>query len=248
MRPRVRVSGVSATSSATSTVPPAEWMRARGPPLAPHAASRMTSARARRICKDGSRGIRAETSGGTMASAIVFTLCIIAALGVFVRQLWDRFNLLRAATPVPRFDRIPERIRALLVYAFGQKKFVRPEVAYVGETGSGWMHFFIFWGFTILALQIVTMFGRGYSAHFHLPLVGGPYLFLRDVMEVAVILSVAYALVRWLVTHPARLYGYAPAENRPRGQSHWAAYVILSAIGTLMRTGLVYDGARVALG
>jgi Fe-S oxidoreductase len=182
-----------------------------------------------------------------MASAIVFTLCLVAALGVFLRQLWARFNLLRAAAPAPLFDRIPERIRAVLVYAFGQQKFVRPEAASVGETGSGWMHFFIFWGFTILGLQIVTMFGRGYSADFRLPLVGGPYLFLRDVMEVAVILSVAYALARWLVTHPARLYGYAPAENRLRGQSHWEAYLILSFIGTIMLTGLLYDGSRVAL-
>src|SRR5206468_12258572 len=52
---------------------------------------------------------------------------------------------------------------------------------------------------------------------------------------------------RWLVTHPARLYGYTPAEQRLRGQSHWEAYVILSFIGTIMLTGLVYDGSRVAI-
>ncbi|HLY36532.1 MAG TPA: (Fe-S)-binding protein [Candidatus Binatia bacterium] len=182
-----------------------------------------------------------------MVTAILFTLCLVVALGVFFRQLWDRFNLLRAAQPAALFDRIPDRIRAVLVYAFGQKKFVRPEASYVGETGSGWMHFFIFWGFTILGLQIMTMFGRGYSPHFRLPLVGGPYLFLRDVMEVLVIASVAYALIRWLVTHPARLFGYAPAENRLRGHSHWEAYLILAFIGTIMLTGLLYDGARVAL-
>ncbi|HJQ84576.1 MAG TPA: (Fe-S)-binding protein, partial [Candidatus Binatia bacterium] len=181
-----------------------------------------------------------------MLSAIVFTLCIVVALGVFFRQLWNRFNLLRAAAPVPRFDRVADRVRAVIVYFFGQQKFVRPEVATVGETGSGWMHFFIFWGFTILALQIATMFGRGYSDEFRLPLIGGPYLLLRDVMEVLVLASVIYALVRWLVTHPKRLYGYAPAENRLRSQSHGEAYVILSAIATIMVTGLVYDGARVA--
>jgi Fe-S oxidoreductase len=182
-----------------------------------------------------------------MTSAIVFTLCLVAALSVFVRQLWDRFNLLRAATAAPLFDRIPERIWAVLVYAFGQKKFVRPEVAYVRETGSGWMHFFIFWGFTILGLQITTMFGRAYSPHFHVPLVAGPYLLLRDVMEALVLVSIIYALARWLVTHPQRLYGYAPSENRLRGHSHWEAYVILAFIGTIMLTGLVYDGTRVAM-
>jgi len=181
------------------------------------------------------------------ATPIVFTLCLVVALGVFVRQLWGRFNLLRAAAAVPRFDRIPDRIRAVLVYAFGQKKFIRPDVARMGEASSGWMHFFIFWGFTILGLQIATMFGRAYSEHFRLPLVGGPYLLLRDVMEALVIVSVGIALTRWLVTHPKRLYGFLPAENRMRQQSHWEAYVILCFIGTIMITGLVYDGCRVAV-
>ena len=181
-----------------------------------------------------------------MGSAIVFTLCIVAALAVFFRQVWGRFNLLRAAAAVPRFDRIPERIKAVVVYALAQKKFVRPEAAHQGEASAGWMHFFIFWGFTILALQILTMFGRAYSDHFHVPLVGvGPYLILRDVMEITVLFWVTVALVRWLVTHPARLYGYAPAENRMRTQSHWEAYIILGAIGTIMVTGLIYDGARI---
>jgi Fe-S oxidoreductase len=181
------------------------------------------------------------------ATPIVFTLCLVVALGVFVRQLWGRFNLLRAAAAVPRFDRIPDRIRAVLVYAFGQKKFIRPDVARMGEASSGWMHFFIFWGFTILGLQIATMFVRAYSEHFRLPLVGGPYLLLRDVMEALVIVSVGIALTRWLVTHPKRLYGFQPAENRMRQQSHWEAYVILCFIGTIMITGLVYDGCRVAV-
>jgi Fe-S oxidoreductase len=182
-----------------------------------------------------------------MTSAILFSLCVAAALGLFVRQLWGRFNLLRAAAPVPRFDRVPDRIRAVLVYFFGQKKFVRPEVASVGETGSGWMHFFIFWGFTILGLQIVTMFGRAYSPHFAVPIVGqGPYLLLRDVMEATVLFWILFALGRWLVTHPPRLYGYAPAENRLRTHSHWEAYVILAFIGTIMVTGLLYDGSRSA--
>src|SRR3989442_1329372 len=108
-----------------------------------------------------------------------------------------------ASAPVNRFDRIAERLRAVAVYFFGQKKFVRPEVASVHETSAGWMHFFIFWGFTILGLQIMTMFGRGYSDRFYLPgfsmrLLGGPYLVLRDLMEAIVLFWIAVAFVRWL--------------------------------------------------
>ncbi len=185
-----------------------------------------------------------------MLSAIAFTLCILVALGIFVRQLWGRFNLLRAARPAALFDRIPERIEAMLVYAFGQKKFVRPEAVRQGEALAGWVHFFVFWGFTLLALQIVTMFGRGYDPEFHLPLLGpgilgGPYALVRDVFETTVFVCIVILLARWGITHPRRLLGFAPAENRLRSQHHWEAFLILSLIGTIMLGGLVYDGGQI---
>jgi Fe-S oxidoreductase len=184
-----------------------------------------------------------------MVSALAFTLCVLAALGLFLYQLRGRFNLLRAARPAALFDRIPERVRAVLVYAFGQQKFVRPEVAIVHEQAAGWMHFFIFWGFVVLGLQILTMFGRAYSEHFYLPLfspglLGGPYMLVRDLMEAIVLGCIVVALVRWLVTRPQRLLGFPPAENRQLTHSHWEAYVILGCIGMIMAGGLVYDGAR----
>ncbi len=181
--------------------------------------------------------------------ALLFTLCVVGGVGFFLSQVWSRFNLLLAAKPAALFNRIPERIRAVLVYALGQKKFVRPEVSIVKERVAGWMHFFIFWGFTILGLQIVTMFGRAYSDHFYLPLMspdllGGPYMLVRDVFEVLVLFAIGTALTRWLITHPARLFGYVPAEERVRHHKHWEAYLILCCIGMIMLGGLIYDGAR----
>ena len=163
-------------------------------------------------------------------TAILFTLCILAAVGFFFYQLWRRFQLLRSAVPVSRFDRIPERVRAVLVYAFGQRKFVRRNPG--AERSAGWMHFFIFWGFFILGIQILTMFARAYSDSFVVPgfslhLLGGPYLLLQDFTEVAVLFWVGVAFVRWRITHAPRLYGFLPPESRQREKSHWEAYVIL---------------------
>jgi Fe-S oxidoreductase len=184
-----------------------------------------------------------------MITEIIFSLCIFVSLVVFFYQLWRRFQLLLSATPAFRFDRIPERIRAVLVYAFGQKKFVRLNPG--AERSAGWMHFFIFWGFFILGIQIITMFGRLYSDSFFVPGfslhgVGGPYMFLRDCTEVAVLIAVGVALVRWRITHATRLYGFLPPESRQRGKSHWEAYVILVFIALIMLAGLVYDGGRIA--
>ncbi|GIW39540.1 MAG: hypothetical protein KatS3mg076_0117 [Candidatus Binatia bacterium] len=176
-------------------------------------------------------------------SRLVFALLIVAFVGFFARTIYRRFLVLTKAAPAPRFDRIPERIRLVLVYAFGQKKFLE------GEQPAGWMHFFIFWGFVILAVQVVHMFARGFVDEFYLPLLhprllGGPYLLVKDVMEVVVLFWVGVALYRWAVSHPERLYGYPPAEGRLRGQSHWEAFLILLFIATIMVTGLLYDAGR----
>jgi len=177
-------------------------------------------------------------------SVVLFTLAVLVGGGFFVYTIYSRLQLLLAARPVERLDRIGERINAVLVYAFGQKKFVSGE-----EQPAGWMHFFIFWGFVILGVQVATMFVRGYSEHFFLPglspdLLGGPVLFLRDLMEVIVIICVLLALYRWSVSHPLRLFGYRPAEERLAGQPHWEARLILVLIMSIMVSGLLYDGGR----
>src|SRR5260370_41722213 len=183
-----------------------------------------------------------------MMTAILFTLCILAAVGFFFYQLWPRSQLFWSPASVSRFDRIPERVRAVLVYAFGQRKFVRRNPG--AERSAGWMHFFIFWGFLILGIQILTMFGRAYSDSFVVPgfslhLLGGPYLLLQDFAEVAVLFWVGVAFVRWRITHAPRLYGFLPPESRQREKSHWEAYLILLFIAMIMVAGLVYDGGRV---
>lgn len=176
-------------------------------------------------------------------AAVLFTLIVLVALGLFVRTLYIRFRVLMAARPVKASDQIVRRIKNVLVYAFGQKKFV------VGEQPAGWMHFFIFWGFLILGLQIVTMFGRAYSEHFVVPgfhpgQLGGPFLFVRDAMESVVLVVVFIGLYRWKISHPRRLFGFRPAETKLSGQSHWEGPVILLFIFGIMFGGLLYDGGR----
>ena len=184
-----------------------------------------------------------------MLNAMAFTVVLLAGLGLFLYQVWRRFNLLRAASGEFTLDRIPERIRALLVYAFGQEKFIRPEVAIVRERTAGWLHFFVFWGFVILGLQIVTMFGRAFSSDFYpFPftpsLLGPPYWFVRDIFEATVFVCIVILIARWAITQPRRLFGYAPAEERHRHHSHWEAYLILGCIGMITFSGPIYDGSR----
>ena len=190
-----------------------------------------------------------------VVNAVAFAIVLAVGLGMFFRQIQGRFNLLRAATGAFALDRLPERIEAVLVYALGQKKFIRPEAARQGEAVAGWMHFFIFWGFSLLAIQVIHMFGRMFVPGFTLPFMsvdsiiplGGPYLLLKDIFQALVLISIGVAFARWLVTRPKRLYGYPPAENELRKHSHWEAYLILGCIALIMIGGYLYDGGMLAV-
>jgi Fe-S oxidoreductase len=182
-------------------------------------------------------------------STLIFTGLLAIGLGLLARTLYRRTAVLLKMAPVPRFDRIPDRVNAVVQYVLGQKKFVVGEQPLKGDKPAGWMHFFIFWGFTILGVQVVHMFARGFFPDFHLPglsvyLLGGPYLLLKDLIQVAVLGAVGMAMYRWLVSHPPRLFGFAPSEDRLRGQSHWEALLILAFIGGIMICGFLYDGGH----
>ena len=181
-----------------------------------------------------------------MITPFLLTLVLLVGVGLFSYTLYRRFILLQAAPPDYRFDRIGERIKGVLVYAFGQKKFL------LGEQPAGLMHFLIFWGFMVVSARTLSLFAQGYDPKFYLPGLhpdglGGPYLLLKDLVEAGVIAAVLIALYRWLLSHPARLYGFKPAESKLAGQSHWEALVILFLIFGLMVTDFLYDAARFAI-
>src|SRR5690606_26348746 len=80
------------------------------------------------------------------------------------------------------------------------------------------------------------------AADMHIPLLGredflgGPYLFLRDLVEVLVLVAVIYAIFRRLVIKPKRL------------TMSLEAIVILLLIGTLMVTDILMNASAVVKG
>jgi Fe-S oxidoreductase len=177
-----------------------------------------------------------------VAFPVVFLL-VLAGFGVILAV---RARLLVAAKPANRVDRIGKRIGNTLVYAFGQKKFLR------GEQPAGLMHFVIFWGFVTLGLQVVTLFGRSLSSDWFFPgfapdqPLGPPFFVVRDVLEVLVIVAVLYALYRRLIVHTPRLFGFRPAEERMTEQPHWEGILILVLILMIMVGGLLHDAGLLA--
>jgi Fe-S oxidoreductase len=171
---------------------------------------------------------------------------ILWALGMlaFAGLIAVRARALLRARPAARFDRLGERLRRMVVDGVGQRKFLS------GEQPAGWMHALIFWGFVVLMLQVVTLYGRAFDATWDIPglgpdqPLGPPFFLLRDVLEVVVMVGVGYMLYRRLVVHTPRLFGLRRAERRYREKPHWEGVLILFLIFFVMAGGLVYDAAH----
>jgi len=162
------------------------------------------------------------------------SILLIVGLAVFSRTMYQKALLLMALEPIDRADHIMDRIRNVVIIAIGQKRLVGRKKEWV----SGLMHAFIFWGFCILLIRSLNLYGEGFVKGFQLPLFGDGsilgylYIALKDIMEGIVLFMAVYAIFRRAVLKPERLH------------NTWEAYFVLGMIGVLMISDLLLDGAR----
>jgi Fe-S oxidoreductase len=162
------------------------------------------------------------------------SLLLLVALAVFGRTMYQKLQLLMALEPTDRFDNIKERLKSMVIVAIGQKRLVGRKKEWV----SGLMHALIFWGFCVLLIRSLNLYGEGFVTGFQLPFLGEnsvlgyAYMALKDIMEGIVLLMVIYAIYRRAVQKPERLH------------NTWEAYLVLGLIGILMISDLLYDGSR----
>ena len=156
-------------------------------------------------------------------AAAFFALAMARHLRVFVAA--------RAEGPSP-WSHAPARIAGLIQYAFIQTKMFR-------DLRAGVLHFGIFWGFVLLTIgtaNIVT--GGAIQAVLSIPFDGLIWTLvsaMQNIVAVIVLLSIAWAFERRLISRPKRL-----TFNRD-------ALVILGMIGGVVATELfaqVFELAR----
>lgn len=171
------------------------------------------------------------------AHAWVVGAALAVSLGLFIRQVLRRLSLLRslASAPDPIADH-PRRLRELLTVFLGQSKLFQDLV-------PGVMHALIFWGFCVLLLRALTLFGMAFAGfEFHLPglapesLLGRSYGLLKDAANVLVSLMVLLALWRRYVRRVARLLNTADA-----------LFVLLMILGLMVSDMLFEAGLRGAV-
>src|SRR5687768_4318614 len=92
-------------------------------------------------------------------SPLVTSLMLVAGLAVFAFTMFGRTKAMFSLKgDKSRFNRVPERIDALMKFGFGQKRMVDPE-----EFTPGVMHVLIFAAFLVVQLRTLMMFVMGYS-------------------------------------------------------------------------------------
>jgi len=182
---------------------------------------------------------------------IAWTLVFLAAIGFFAFQMKGRLQVIFKARRDDGRDYSKatwgKRLKNMMVYGVFQKKFFK------GEQPAGLMHVIVFWGFTVLSLQVITMFTRGWFPNFTVPGLsihglGGPYGLLKDIFQISVMAGVLLGLYRWTISKPRRLFGILPAEEKLHKQSHFEAKLILTFIFTIMLSGFFYDAGRLIVG
>ena len=150
-------------------------------------------------------------------SPLVTSLLLALALGFFCYTMFWRMRAMLSLKPdTSRFNRIPERIDALMKFGFGQKRMVDPE-----EFTPGVMHVAIFAAFLIVQLRTLMMFVMGFSTtaiavlgnldhsfwveHSALATAYSGYLVLKDVAAGLAVIGVVYFMFLRLVVKPDRL-------------------------------------------
>jgi Fe-S oxidoreductase len=170
-----------------------------------------------------------------MGPATTAALLLVAG-GFFAFTMLRRLAPLWALRGENRTDRPAERAWALLRFGLGQRRLVDPE-----ELRPGLLHVLIFAAFVVLALRTITLFGMGFSAGFHLPLLGPQaplgraYGLAKDAMVLLALAAALGFLWRRLVTRPDRV------------TRSWEGVLILCLIAGLMLTDMAFDGSELAL-
>lgn len=167
---------------------------------------------------------------------LIFLIIFLVSIACFGWNLRRLISYLHIGKPERRTDRSIQRLKNVLVIAFGQTKLFREPVA-------GIMHFLIYWGFVVLIAAVLEAIGEGIVDGFSLSFLGpayGPLTFLIDFFGLAVTASVVIALFRRYVTRPKRL---ATVDRH----SKIDATLILIMILIIMVSMFGQNAARIAM-
>jgi Fe-S oxidoreductase len=168
-----------------------------------------------------------------MSPTAMLTL-MFAAIAMFSWSASRRWHLIQIGRPASRLDHIDVRLRGTWRYAFRQEK-----MDYYNPAGLA--HKFIFFGFVVLLLRTLVLWGRGYYAPFDLFVLnpstslGQAYEFIKDIMSALVVGGTLVFFYYRLFVKPKRM------------SFSFEGIIILLIIFSMMIADMTYDGASLVL-
>ncbi|HPN38819.1 MAG TPA: (Fe-S)-binding protein [Melioribacteraceae bacterium] len=132
---------------------------------------------------------------------LVFILVFFSAFGFLFYSLKSKITMLKIGKPENRFDNISERVKNVILIAFGQSKLLRYKIA-------GILHFLIFWGFMLFIFAVLETIIQGFYTPFSLEFLGPLFsliTFTHDAFGLLVFIAIIFSLFRRYVLKVKRL-------------------------------------------
>ncbi len=153
---------------------------------------------------------------------------LVPTVVIFAHGFWRHYRLWRLGKPEERFGHVGQRLKGLLVYAFGQRRLLNDPIA-------GVLHAAIFFGFAVLFVGTLVVMVH---EDFGLPIMRGNFYlvfqsFTLDVFGALSILGVLIALYHRYIAKPERL------------GSTWQDGIILLLLLAILLTGFIVEGLRI---
>ena len=163
---------------------------------------------------------------------IIMAFLIIFAFWFFLLNKPAPIKVLRIGKYEMRLDNIPERIKKVIIYVFGQKRLVK------NYTFAGVAHFMIFWGFVIITIGTIEMLVGGVFPGFRL--IPGEahsvYEFILDIVQLLVLVAIIMGIIN------------RTTIAKRREVNGLDAVVVLGLIFGLMVTAFGVTGSAIAMG
>ncbi len=161
---------------------------------------------------------------------IIMALMLILGWGIFFYSAHRRWKLMMVGAAEDRSGQVGARLKAVWTYALGQFRMPRYPLA-------GVAHMLIFWGFLILLLRSLILWGRGFDESFDFWIFGSDHV-LGRVYSVLKDVSVVLVLLAALV-----FVYYRMIRRLPRMTLSTEGLIIIWIIVVMMVGDIFHDGA-----
>ncbi len=163
-----------------------------------------------------------------MIAQILFAIILLAGIGYFISNIRKAIRNIKLGKPSHRNDRKDERLKNMILKAFGQQKmFKRPIPAL--------LHLVVYLGFIIINIEVLEIMIDGlFGTHRVFAPMGTFYNFLIGAFEILAGLVIVAVILFWIRRNILKLSRFQKPEMKgwPKKDANWILYfemVLMSA-------------------